>query len=75
MPLERVDVVRLVVEQSHQGQLYRLLRMFVDLPDGLGSFARSGANPFAPTEIVERLVELAQALQRARVPEVGVAID
>ena len=65
----------LVVEQSHQGQLYRLLRMFVDLPDGLASFARSGANPFTPSEIVDRLVELAQALQRARVPDVGVAVD
>ena len=60
----------LVVEQSHQGQLYRLLRMFVDLPDGLAPFARSGANPFTPSEIVDRLVELAQALQRARVPDV-----
>ena len=25
----------LVVEQSHQGQLYRLLRMFVDVPRGV----------------------------------------
>jgi 2-oxoglutarate ferredoxin oxidoreductase subunit alpha len=51
----------LVVEQSHQGQLYRLLRMFVDVPPGVASMARSGANPFRPSEIVARLRELASA--------------
>ena len=45
----------LVVEQSHQGQLYRLIRMYVNVPDGLESFAKSGSNPFSPGEIVERL--------------------
>jgi 2-oxoglutarate/2-oxoacid ferredoxin oxidoreductase subunit alpha len=45
----------LVVEQSHQGQLYRLIRMYVNVPDGLQSFAKSGSNPFSPGEIVERL--------------------
>jgi 2-oxoglutarate ferredoxin oxidoreductase subunit alpha len=45
----------LVVEQSHQGQLYRLIRMYVDVPKGLKSFAKSGSNPFSPIEIVERL--------------------
>jgi 2-oxoglutarate/2-oxoacid ferredoxin oxidoreductase subunit alpha len=65
----------LVVEQSHQGQLYRLLRMFISLPAGVSSLARSGANPFTPTEIAERLVVLAQQLQRARVPELETAID
>jgi 2-oxoglutarate ferredoxin oxidoreductase subunit alpha len=65
----------LVVEQSHQGQLYRLLRMFLPLPDGLASFARSGANPFTPSEIADRLAALAQQLQRARGPELQVAID
>jgi 2-oxoglutarate ferredoxin oxidoreductase subunit alpha len=45
----------LVVEQSHLGQLYRLIRMFVDVPKGLKSFAKSGSNPFSPDEIVERL--------------------
>lgn len=44
-----------VVEQSHQGQLYRILRMFVDVPKGVRSFARSGANPFRCGEIVEAL--------------------
>jgi 2-oxoglutarate ferredoxin oxidoreductase subunit alpha len=56
----------LVVEQSHQGQLFRLLRMFVDLPRGVASFARSGANPFTPAEVVERLRTKALELQRRR---------
>jgi 2-oxoglutarate ferredoxin oxidoreductase subunit alpha len=59
----------LVVEQSHQGQLHRLLRMFVDVPPGVVSLARSGANPFAPAEVVERLQALARELQRRRAPE------
>jgi 2-oxoglutarate ferredoxin oxidoreductase subunit alpha len=54
----------LVVEQSHQGQLHRLLRMFVDLPTDVRSFARSGANPFRPVEIVEELRNLMLSLQR-----------
>jgi 2-oxoglutarate ferredoxin oxidoreductase subunit alpha len=45
----------LVVEQSHQGQLYRLLRMFVDVPRGVKPLARSGAVPILPSSIVERL--------------------
>jgi 2-oxoglutarate ferredoxin oxidoreductase subunit alpha len=48
----------LVVELSHQGQLYRMLRMFIDVPRGVKSFPRDGANPFQPAEIVARLVEL-----------------
>lgn len=48
----------LVVELSHQGQLYRMLRMFVDVPRGVKSFARSGANPFQPGEVAARLAEL-----------------
>jgi 2-oxoglutarate ferredoxin oxidoreductase subunit alpha len=55
----------LVVEQSHQGQLYRLLRMFLDLPQGVRSFARSGANPFLPSEVAEELRRAALALQSA----------
>ena len=53
----------LVVEQSHQGQLYRILRMFLDIPAGLRSFCRSGANPFQPSEVVARLREATLALQ------------
>jgi 2-oxoglutarate ferredoxin oxidoreductase subunit alpha len=52
----------LVVEQSHLGQLYRLIRMFVDVPKGLKSFAKSGSNPFSPVEIVERLRAQARAI-------------
>jgi 2-oxoglutarate/2-oxoacid ferredoxin oxidoreductase subunit alpha len=47
----------LVVEQSHLGQFYRLIRMFVDVPSGVRSLCRSGANPFQPSEIVSHLIE------------------
>ncbi|HWE23909.1 MAG TPA: hypothetical protein VG496_08205, partial [Myxococcales bacterium] len=63
----------LVVEQSHQGQLYRLLRMFVDVPAGVRSFSRAGANPFRPTEVVAALRDIVLSLQRigadARLPQ------
>jgi 2-oxoglutarate ferredoxin oxidoreductase subunit alpha len=52
----------LVVEQSHQGQLHRLIRMWVDVPQNFISLARSGANPIAPAAVVERLRELSQPL-------------
>jgi 2-oxoglutarate ferredoxin oxidoreductase subunit alpha len=64
-----------VVEQSHQGQLYRLIRMFVDVPRGVESFARSGSNPFTPMEVSERLRDLAVAVQRAGRPELEPEID
>jgi 2-oxoglutarate ferredoxin oxidoreductase subunit alpha len=53
----------LVVEQSHQAQLYRLLRMFVDLPPGLRPLCRSGASPIAPEEVLAELRAVARALQ------------
>jgi 2-oxoglutarate ferredoxin oxidoreductase subunit alpha len=53
----------LVVEQSHQGQLYRILRMFVDLPN-IECLARSGSNPFQPAEVAQRLGQVAMRLQR-----------
>ena len=59
----------LVVEQSHQGQLYRVLRMFVDLPRGVASLARSGSVPILPSSIVERLRGLVQVLQGRREAE------
>ncbi len=59
----------LVIEQSHQGQLYRVIRMYVDVPRGLESLARSGSNPIAPDEVLERVRRMATALQRGRVPE------
>ncbi|MCK6545927.1 2-oxoacid:acceptor oxidoreductase subunit alpha [Myxococcota bacterium] len=54
----------LVVEQSHQGQLYHLLRMSIDVPKGVNSFARSGANPFQPAEIVAKLRAQAHEMQQ-----------
>ena len=51
----------LVLELSHQGQLYRILRMHVDVPKGVVPFARSGANPFRPSEVLARLESLAKA--------------
>ncbi len=60
----------LVVEQSYQGQLYRLIRMYVDAPHGLRSFAKPGSNPILAGEIVERLLGLAAELQRQRQNEV-----
>ncbi len=64
-----------VVEQSHQGQLFRLLRMYVDLPKGMQSFARSGSNPFTPAELVERIHDIAVAVQRAKMPELETQLD
>ncbi len=48
----------LVVELSHQGQLYRLLRMYTEVPKAVKSLCRGGANPFQPAELLTRLVEL-----------------
>lgn len=52
----------LVVEQSYLGQLHRVLRMAIDVPPAVAPFCRSGANPFAAAEVVERLVAHARAL-------------
>jgi 2-oxoglutarate ferredoxin oxidoreductase subunit alpha len=54
----------LVVELSHQGQLYRILRMFVDVPAGVRQFTRCGANPIQPAEVVRKLRKAMMALQR-----------
>lgn len=54
----------LLVEQSHQGQLFRVLRMVLDLPPRFASLSRSGASPISPAHVVERLRETAMALQR-----------
>ena len=54
----------LIVEQSHQGQLFRLLRMWLDVPSGIFSYARSGANPFQPSQIVAKLRKQALAFQQ-----------
>lgn len=54
----------IVVEQSHLGQFYRVLRMYADVPRSVESFARSGANPFQPREVVSRLRNLLSQLHR-----------
>jgi 2-oxoglutarate ferredoxin oxidoreductase subunit alpha len=56
----------LFIEQSFQGQLYRLVRMYVDLPALVKPLARSGSNPILPTEVLERLREMVVALQGNR---------
>jgi hypothetical protein len=37
--------------------------MFLDLPAGMKSFARSGAQPFRADEVVEQLRSLAEGLR------------
>jgi len=41
----------IVIEQSHQGQLHKLLRMWAPCPAAFESMAKDGANPFSPEEI------------------------
>jgi 2-oxoglutarate ferredoxin oxidoreductase subunit alpha len=53
----------LFIEQSFQGQLYRLVRMHVDLPAHVQSLARSGSNPIQPSEVLERVREMVVLLQ------------
>jgi 2-oxoglutarate ferredoxin oxidoreductase subunit alpha len=55
-----------VVEQNHQGQLYRLLRMFVDVPRGIETLAKSGSNPITPLELVDRIRQISLSLQQER---------
>jgi len=62
----------LVVEQSHQGQLYRVIRMFIDMPPGVTSMVKSGANPILVSEVLARVREMAMELQRRRAPELQV---
>ena len=56
----------LFVEQSFQGQLYRLVRMYVDLPPLVQPLARSGSNPIQPTDVLERLRAMVVAMQGER---------
>jgi 2-oxoglutarate ferredoxin oxidoreductase subunit alpha len=56
----------LFIEQSFQGQLYRLVRMYVDLPALVKPFAKSGSNPIQPAEVLERLRKMVVALQGNR---------
>ncbi|MBZ5557182.1 MAG: 2-oxoacid:acceptor oxidoreductase subunit alpha [Acidobacteriia bacterium] len=59
----------LVIEQSHQGQLFRIIRMFVDVPRGLESLARSGSNPITVHDVLDRVRQMVVAFQRQRVPQ------
>ena len=53
----------LFIEQSYQSQLYRLVRMYVDVPAKVKPLAKCGSNPFHPLEVLERLREMVLALQ------------
>jgi 2-oxoglutarate/2-oxoacid ferredoxin oxidoreductase subunit alpha len=53
----------LFIEQSFQGQLYRLVRMYADVPAQVKPLAKSGSNPIQPSELLERLREMVAALQ------------
>ena len=50
----------LVVEQSHQGQLYRIIRMWVSVPPEFTVLAKSGSNPIAPEELLEQIRAMAR---------------
>ena len=58
----------LVIEQSHQGQLHRIIRMYVDVPRGVESLARSGSNPIAPTEVLARIEAQMRAIHNEYAP-------
>ncbi len=61
----------IVIEQSHQGQLHRIIRMSVAVPDEFLSLAKSGSNPISPLEVYEKIREMALALQR----QLGVGLN
>lgn len=56
----------MVVEQSHQGQLHRIIRMWVDVPAKFTSLAKSGANPIAPEEVLAKIFAMAELADGAR---------
>lgn len=49
-----------VIEQSHQGQLYRIIRMWVSVPAEFQSLAKSGSNPITPAEVLGIIRKLAR---------------
>ncbi len=53
----------LFIEQSYQAQLYRLVRMYVDVPAQVKPLAKSGSNPIQPAEVLQRLREMVVAMQ------------
>lgn len=56
----------LFIEQSYQGQLYRLVQMHVEIPALVKPLCKSGSNPISPVEVLERLRELASAPANGR---------
>ena len=56
----------LFVEQSFQGQLYRLVRMYVDVPPLVKPLARSGSNPIQPADVLEHIRAMVVAMQGDR---------
>jgi 2-oxoglutarate/2-oxoacid ferredoxin oxidoreductase subunit alpha len=56
----------LVVEQSHQGQLFRIIRMWTDVPKDFLSLSKSGANPIAPATVAEQIITLAAPVRTIR---------
>ena len=56
----------LFVEQSYQAQLYRLVRMYVDIPVLVKPLAKSGSNPIQPTDVLDRLRAMVVAIQGNR---------
>lgn len=53
----------LFIEQSFQGQLYRLVKMYVDIPPLVKAFSKSGSNPISPLEVLKRMREMVVAMQ------------
>ncbi len=53
-----------VVEQSHQGQLHRIIRMWSEVPRDFVSLAKSGANPISPRDIVAAIRGFAPPARR-----------
>jgi 2-oxoglutarate ferredoxin oxidoreductase subunit alpha len=53
----------LFIEQSFQAQLYRLVRMYVDVPALVKPLAKSGSNPILPAEVLDQLRQMVVALQ------------
>jgi 2-oxoglutarate ferredoxin oxidoreductase subunit alpha len=59
----------LVIEQSQQGQLYRILRMWTRVPEEFVLLAKSGANPIAPREVLAQIRRLAGRATVAVAPQ------
>jgi 2-oxoglutarate ferredoxin oxidoreductase subunit alpha len=57
-----------VIEQSHQGQLHRLIRMWIDVPREFNVLAKSGANPISPDDVVAQIRLMAQTDANDRRP-------